>query len=143
MVETWQGILHNRYGSKHNDAYSTATISYDSDIMDDYDTRTITVTLPMNLVNIKTPQLIGIILGALTFLITIMSVLMLLYYSGSIDRLKNELSDESGKNGDKDIIDDHMAISSLHDELIIAAKTLPMKPEPALMLGLLASLVVR
>ena len=91
--------------------------------------------LPTSLVDIKTPQLIGIILGALTFFITIISVLLLLYHSGSIDRLKNELLDGNRKNDDADTVTDHMDVNSLLDELIIASKTLPKRPEPNLMLG--------
>ena len=96
--------MHDIRGTQ-NDPYSSATISYVDDNIDEYTTSTIAVTLPRSLFNIKTPQLIGIILGLLTFLITITTVIVLLYRSGSIDRLKHELSDNEKKDGDETDVD--------------------------------------
>ena len=142
-------MLGSLFGGKKgaNDAYSSAFISQYDDDTDVYQgVRTIEsaiTRIPKAFLEIKTPQLIGIILGALTFLATIVAVLVLLYQSGSIERLKNELEDvgpgvkSRGKKNKKDTdpMADHMAVDDLYDELIDASKNLPSKPEPSLMLG--------
>ena len=142
-------MLGSLFGGKKgaNDAYSSAFISQYDDDTDVYQAvRAIESTItriPKAFLEIKTPQLIGIILGALTFLVTIVVVLVLLYQSGSLERLKNELEDvgpgvkSRGKKNKKDTdpMADHMAVDDLYDELIDASKNLPSKPEPSLMLG--------
>jgi len=59
------------------------------------------IVIPRSLLEIKTPQLIGIICGLIVFLVTVASVLYLFYLSGSYDRLKKELTGEANSETSK------------------------------------------
>lgn len=86
----------------------------------------------MMMIAIKTPQLVGIILGCAVFIITIAVVLYLLYASGTWAKLITELNDTAGPTVDQK--DSSVAASSstdqfllqpeLYDELIEARNTL-------------------
>lgn len=91
---------------------------------------------------IKTPQLIGILAGCLVFSITISVVIYLLFASGSLAKLAEELQEEvapkSKQNKNKKLADLHPQFSSvpeLYDELIKARDSLPQKPAPPILRG--------
>lgn len=90
-------------------------------------------------VSIKTPQLIGIVVGCLVFTITIITVFALLYASGSLSKLAEELSNThptSKQNSTK--IVSGIPFSSepeLYEELLFARTKLPTMPSISLLLG--------
>jgi len=55
--------------------------------------------LKFDLYNIKTPQLIGIIIGCIVFSVTIMTVIYLLYASGTLGRAWMEIANDSKLGG--------------------------------------------
>ena len=106
---------------------------------------------------IKRPQLVGIIAGCAVFLVTIVTgtpyrslthshthslthlVFILLWKSGTLHKFAKEMQEESGnrkKKGveeddraeDVDVLQQLAARPQLHDHLVRASKTLPMKP---------------
>ena len=91
---------------------------------------------------IKTPQLVGILAGCLVFSITISVVIYLLFASGSLAKLAEELQEEvapkSKLDKRKKIADLHPQFNSvpeLYDELIKARDSLPLKPAPPILHG--------
>ena len=85
--------------------------------------------IEFDIFNIKTPQLIGIIFGVLVFTLTIGSVVMLLYKSGTLSRFQSEI--QSGKPlkinlGSKTSVTPQTSGQpELYDHLIEASQTLP------------------
>lgn len=84
---------------------------------------------------IKTPQLIGILAGCLVFSITISVVIYLLFASGSLAKLAEELQAEVAPKGSKgqkksgaELHPQFNSIPELYDELINARDSLPLKP---------------
>ncbi len=83
---------------------------------------------------IKRPQMIGIIAGCIVFSLTVLTVIALLFKSGTmqgfLDQMKREA--EQSKKGEKDEQDDGAYdmedTPELYDELIEASKTLPRQP---------------
>jgi hypothetical protein len=86
------------------------------------------------LLTIKTPQLIGIIAGVIVFLVTITSVILLLYYSGTFSRLKEELA-QTMKDEKAQISPQFALIPQLYDHLLHASETLPIKPNSPSLIG--------
>lgn len=87
--------------------------------------------------NIKTPQLIGIVFGVLVFSLTIMSVIMLLYKSGTLSRFQSEIQTGAPMKvslGTKtSVTPQTSALPELYDHLIEASLHLPPTlPVPAL-----------
>jgi RimJ/RimL family protein N-acetyltransferase len=86
--------------------------------------------LTVSLVNIKTPQLIGIIAGVLVFSITVIVVFILLYKSGTFGRFVDEM-----REGKPLVLDSqHIApvlsqYPELYDSLLLARQILPITPE--------------
>lgn len=92
--------------------------------------------LTFDIFHIKTPQLIGIIFGCIVFSITIASVITLLYKSGTFTRLTHEIKSGKELKFPKEIIAPQMAeIPELHDHLLYAKKTLPLKLAPPVLNG--------
>lgn len=90
---------------------------------------------------IKTPQLIGIVAGCMVFSITIAVVFYLLFASGSLSKLAEELHADTLPKSSKDkkiTTDLHPQfglIPELYDELISARSSLPLRPEPPVLQG--------
>jgi hypothetical protein len=80
--------------------------------------------------NIKTPQLIGIVFGVLVFSVTIMSVVMLLYKSGTLSRFQSEIQSGTPLKvnlGDKTSVTPQTSTQpELYDHLIEATQQLPL-----------------
>jgi hypothetical protein len=83
------------------------------------------------MIAIKTPQLVGIILGCAVFIITIAVVVYLLYASGTWTKLMTELNDTGTTVDQKDncsaaasSTDQNLLQPELYDELIEARNTL-------------------
>jgi hypothetical protein len=94
--------------------------------------------LKLDFTHIKTPQLIGIIFGCIVFIVTIGTVVYLLYASGTLSRAWSEIVQDaqvaqSGNGGVKKEKRDDKVISpfqqqpELYDHLIQAKATLPSK----------------
>ena len=94
------------------------------------------IIVPMSLMEIKTPQLIGILLGALVFFLTITAVFCLFYYSGSADRLRAELGADGQAAETCSSTGPAMNAPELHDYLIEASKSLPVRPQFSFILGM-------
>ncbi|CAE7604668.1 unnamed protein product, partial [Symbiodinium microadriaticum] len=79
--------------------------------------------------NIKTPQLIGIIVGCIVFSATLTSVVVMLHKSGTFDRLKSEISSGEGLKVPKArLISPQISQQpELYDSLVEAANSLPLK----------------
>ena len=79
---------------------------------------------------IKTPQLIGILVGCIVFIVTIAVVIYLLHASGSLTKFLKEISNNvnvaSGDNGSNDYI--YLKTPLLYDKLILASESLTSKP---------------
>ena len=87
--------------------------------------------ISFDLLNIKTPQLIGIIFGCLVFTATISAVIALLYKSGTLTRFNQEIKSGKELKFPKEMIAPQMAeIPELHDHLILAKKSLPLRLSP-------------
>ena len=87
--------------------------------------------------NIKTPQLYGIIAGCIVFVITIIVVFYLLYASGALSGFIREISNTvDSANAVKDSslkeIRTNLMLHCpmLYDDLIKASKSLPLQPNP-------------
>ena len=91
-----------------------------------------TVIEALSRVPIKTPQLIGILCGIAVFSITIAVVLYLLVKSGTLHRALREIQglspDESASQSSGDRLPGSQRPPELHDHLILAARTLPLRP---------------
>lgn len=84
----------------------------------------------ISFINIKTPQLIGIILGCIVFWITIFVVVYLLYASGALSNVfsvKDSIG-EINKTSDPIRYFPFFQFPRLYDNLLQAASTLPLKP---------------
>ena len=57
------------------------------------------IVIPTSLLEIKTPQLIGIVCGLIVFSVTISVVFYLFYMSGAVERLKKELNGQNNDTG--------------------------------------------
>lgn len=94
--------------------------------------------------NIKTPQLIGIVFGVLVFTLTIMSVVMLLYKSGTLSRFQSEL--QSGAplrvnlGAKTSVTPQTSSQPELYDHLIEATGQLPLTVGVPLLKGKLIEL---
>jgi hypothetical protein len=87
--------------------------------------------ISFDLLNIKTPQLIGIIFGCLVFTATISAVITLLYKSGTLARFNQEIKSGKELKFPKEMVAPQMAdIPELHDHLIVAKKSLPLRLSP-------------
>jgi hypothetical protein len=92
--------------------------------------------ITFDLFHMKTPQLIGIIFGCIVFTLTITAVLTLLYKSGTFTRLNQEIKSGKDLKFKSDIISPQMAdIPELHDHLINAKKSLPLRLLPPILNG--------
>ena len=82
-----------------------------------------------DVLNIKTPQKIGIFFGVLVFSLTIMSVVMLLYKSGSLSRFQSEIQSGAPLRvnlGSKTSVTPQTSTQpELYDHLIAATTALP------------------
>lgn len=83
---------------------------------------------------IKTPQLIGIVLGCCVFGTTVVLVFLLLYYSGSFSKLAEELqADATGQPiKPKSVPVSNSAVDTapeLYEELLLARKTVFLQPK--------------
>jgi RimJ/RimL family protein N-acetyltransferase len=108
----------------------------------------------LDFTNIKTPQLIGIICGFIVFITTISVVIYLLFASGTISSFIDEMKSGSQSGSDSNKIE--LPSSSLfkqsseindndttnfnlqpqlYDHLLNASKTLPIQPNPSLLVG--------
>ena len=86
------------------------------------------------ILTIKTPQLIGIIAGIIVFHTTVITVILLLYYSGTFSRLKDELSSNSEISKSPDS-PQFQLIPQLYDHLLQASDSLPVKPNAPSFIG--------
>ena len=77
--------------------------------------------------SIKTPQLIGIILGCIVFWVTIAVVIYLLYASGALSNVFSTHKKES-TSIDKKQNFPFIEFPRLYDDLLQAASSLPSKP---------------
>ena len=88
--------------------------------------------LLLNFTHIKTPQLIGIIAGCSVFVVTISSVVFLLFKSGTLSRFVEEMSSGAPlslrMNKKEEIAPQSSALPELYEHLLLAAVTLPLKP---------------
>lgn len=75
------------------------------------------------------PAMIGILVGCGVFCASIVAVFFLLYYGGSFDRMRHEAAGLPGTPGE--------AKPKLFDALLLAAKTLPLKPTGVELKGVL------
>lgn len=96
--------------------------------------------------HIKTPQLMGIIAGCVVFTVTLGSVFILMYQSGTFSRFVEEMN--SGKpielpstKKPKEKMNGATTRPLLYDNLIAAASSLPLKPDIAVLHG--RNIVVR
>jgi hypothetical protein len=100
--------------------------------------------LEFDLMNIKTPQLVGIVFGVLVFSLTIMSVIMLLYKSGTLSRFQSEIQSGAPLKvnlGDKtSVTPQNSSQPELYDHLIEATQQLPINPHVPLLKGKLIEL---
>lgn len=82
------------------------------------------------ILNIKIPQLFGIIAGCIVFISTISTVIFLLYRSGTFSRLQEEI--HSGQPLTINLkASSHLAsFPELYDSLLLASKSLPLRPNP-------------
>lgn len=78
--------------------------------------------------NIKTPQLIGILLGCGVFTVTISVVIYLLYLSGSFSKLAEELSNGAAVKLKASLPPNLTTGPELYDFLLEARMKLPLKP---------------
>lgn len=95
--------------------------------------------------NIKTPQMIGIVFGMLVFSLTIMSVAMLLYKSGTLSRFLSEIQSGtplkiSQLGSAASTIPQTSTQPELYDHLISATHSLPLTPSMPLLKGKLIHL---
>ena len=111
--------------------------------------RTIFLRLSDELVlSIKAPQLVGICCGVVVFTVTIATVVYLLFRSGSISRLMEEMQQNPrnasvlkgaggkvAKKGDAGPPPQYDTRPELYEHLLEAAKTLPLRPSPPLLEG--------
>jgi hypothetical protein len=79
--------------------------------------------------HIKTPQLLGIIFGIIVFTLTVTSVAVLLYKSGTFDRLQSEMASGEGIKIPKirAVAPQVSELPELYDNLLEASNTLPLK----------------
>ena len=111
--------------------------------------RTIFLRLSDDLVlSIKAPQLVGICCGVVVFTVTIATVVYLLFRSGSISRLMEEMQQnprsasvpkgagaKAAKKGEAGPPPQYDTRPELYEHLLEAAKTLPLRPSPPLLEG--------
>lgn len=89
--------------------------------------------LSFDLLNIKTPQLIGILFGCLVFILTISTVITLLFKSGTMTRFQQEIKSGKEIKFSKDQLlpsPQLVDLPELHDHLIQAKKALPLRLIP-------------
>lgn len=88
--------------------------------------------LLLNFTHIKTPQLIGIIAGCSVFVLTISSVVFLLFKSGTLSRFVEEMSSGAPlslrMNKKEEIAPQSSTLPELYEHLLLAASTLPLQP---------------
>eukprot|EP00603_Paraphysomonas_imperforata_P013675 CAMPEP_0114450412 /NCGR_PEP_ID=MMETSP0104-20121206/446_1 /TAXON_ID=37642 ORGANISM="Paraphysomonas imperforata, Strain PA2" /NCGR_SAMPLE_ID=MMETSP0104 /ASSEMBLY_ACC=CAM_ASM_000202 /LENGTH=378 /DNA_ID=CAMNT_0001622551 /DNA_START=1 /DNA_END=1137 /DNA_ORIENTATION=+ len=94
--------------------------------------------------NIKTPQFIGIVFGVLVFTLTIMTVVMLMYKSGTLSRFQSEIQSGAPLRinlGDKTSVTPQTSSQpELYDHLIEATEQLPLTLRVPLLKGKLIEL---
>eukprot|EP01041_Mallomonas_annulata_P003185 gene3185-6282_t len=89
---------------------------------------------------IKLPQLFGIIAGCLVFTVTIVSVVILLFRSGTFSRLQAEIQSGQPINFNLNGSSHLSSFPELYDSLILASQTLPITPNPPKLSGKLIQL---
>ena len=98
------------------------------------------LTLVLNAFAIKTPQLIGIIAGCVVFVITIGTVFYLLYASGSLKKLAEELktgqvTSTGAKGKEQTVTPQFTSQPELYDHLLQARQSLVNTPHPPILKG--------
>eukprot|EP01031_Cornospumella_fuschlensis_P035309 gene35309-42784_t len=98
--------------------------------------------LQLDFYHIKTPQLIGIILGCIVFTVTVSTVIYLLYASGTLGRAFTEIAGEASKAtpgqsqaSSKSQSPQFAGEYELYEHLLKARKLLPIKPHVAEAVG--------